>query len=60
LEFSDRGLRAALLRAVREQGYTIPTPIQAWDIPPMLTGRDVMAVAPTVSGKTAASKETLR
>jgi ATP-dependent RNA helicase RhlE len=54
LDFNDLGLRAALLRAVREQGYTIPTPIQARTIPAILSGRDVMAAAQTGSGKTAA------
>lgn len=54
MEFNDLGLRAALLRAVREQGYTIPTPIQARAIPAILSGRDVMAAAQTGSGKTAA------
>jgi ATP-dependent RNA helicase RhlE len=54
LDFNDLGLRAALVRAVRQQGYTIPTPIQARTIPAILSGRDVMAAAQTGSGKTAA------
>ena len=60
LELNDLGFRSALLRAVREQGYTIPAPVHARSILAILSGRDVMAVAPTASGKTAASKETLR
>lgn len=54
MNFDDLGLRSALLRAVREQGYSIPTPIQARSIPAILSGRDVMAAAQTSSGKTAA------
>lgn len=54
MDFHDLGLRAALLRAVREHGYTMPTPIQAQAIPAILSGRDVMAAAQTGSGKTAA------
>ena len=54
MDFRDLGLRAALLRAVREQGNTIPTPIQARAIPAILSGRDVTAAAQTGSGKTAA------
>jgi ATP-dependent RNA helicase RhlE len=54
LSFDGLGLRAALLRAVREQGYTVPTAVQARAIPAILTGRDVMAAAETGSGKTAA------
>jgi len=54
LDFHDLGLRAALIRAVREQGYTVATPIQARAIPAVLSGRDVMAAAQTGSGKTAA------
>src|SRR5581483_6643776 len=43
-----------LLRAIRELGFTRPTPIQKEAIPPALTGRDVCACAMTGSGKTAA------
>ena len=48
------GLSAELLLAVREQGYTEPTPIQAKAIPIVLAGEDVMAAAQTGTGKTAA------
>ena len=43
-----------ILKAVEEQGYTIPTPIQAQAIPHVLAGRDVMGAAQTGTGKTAA------
>jgi len=51
--FDSLGLSAALLRAVAEQGYTEPTPIQARVIPVVLAGRDVLAGAQTGTGKTA-------
>jgi len=51
--FSSLGLSDALLRAVAEQGYQTPTPIQAKAIPAVLTGRDVLAAAQTGTGKTA-------
>jgi len=51
--FADLGLRPELLRAVAEQGYTTPTPIQAQAIPHVLAGRDVMGGAQTGTGKTA-------
>ncbi len=54
MPFSSFGLRAELLRGVRELGFTRPTPIQAEAIPPALEGRDVLACAMTGSGKTAA------
>jgi len=54
MQFSDLGLKAELLRAVEEQGYTQPTPIQEQAIPPILLGQDVMAGAQTGTGKTAA------
>jgi len=46
-------LSAALLRAVAEQGYTQPTPIQAQAIPVVLSGRDLLGAAQTGTGKTA-------
>jgi ATP-dependent RNA helicase RhlE len=52
--FSDFSLSAPLLRAVREEGYIQPTPIQTEAIPRILSGRDVMAAAQTGTGKTAA------
>lgn len=51
--FNDLGLAENLLRAVTEQGYTTPSPIQAKAIPLVLAGRDVMAAAQTGTGKTA-------
>ena len=52
--FDALGLRPELLRAVRELGYTTPTPVQAAAIPPALAGKDVLASAQTGTGKTAA------
>jgi ATP-dependent RNA helicase RhlE len=52
--FSNLGLNAALAKAVAEQGYTTPTPIQLRAIPALLEGRDVLAAAQTGTGKTAA------
>ncbi|BBA32770.1 DEAD/DEAH box helicase domain-containing protein [Methylocaldum marinum] len=52
--FSSLGLSKALLRAVAEQGYAAPTPIQAQAIPAVLEGRDLLAAAQTGTGKTAA------
>ncbi len=54
MNFEDLGLRAALLRAVREQGYRVPTPVQAWAIPTILLGRDVAAAAMPGSGRVGA------
>jgi ATP-dependent RNA helicase RhlE len=51
--FADLGLRPELLKAVAEQGYTEPTPIQVQAIPHVLSGRDVMGGAQTGTGKTA-------
>jgi ATP-dependent RNA helicase RhlE len=54
MEFSALGLSAALLRAIKEQGYEKPYPIQEQAIPAILAGQDIMAIAQTGSGKTAA------
>ena len=54
MTFDQFGLSADILRAVVEQGYTIPTPIQDQAIPLVLQGRDVMGRAQTGTGKTAA------
>ncbi|MCB1009512.1 MAG: DEAD/DEAH box helicase, partial [Acidobacteria bacterium] len=54
MSFDSLNLPEALLRAVRDQGFTTPTPIQARAIPPALEGRDLVACAMTGSGKTAA------
>ncbi len=51
--FDQFGLAADILKAVVEQGYTTPTPIQAQAIPVVLSGRDVMGAAQTGTGKTA-------
>jgi ATP-dependent RNA helicase RhlE len=53
MHFTDLGLAEPLLRAVREQGYDTPTPIQAQAIPAVLKGGDLMAGAQTGTGKTA-------
>jgi len=52
--FSALGLSTPLLQAVKDQGYTHPTPIQLQTIPAVLAGKDVMAAAQTGTGKTAA------
>ena len=54
MAFTSLGLSKALLRAVAEQGYTCPTPIQSAAIPAVLDGRDLLAAAQTGTGKTAA------
>jgi ATP-dependent RNA helicase RhlE len=51
--FTDLGLAEPLLRAVREQGYDTPTPIQSQAIPIVLKGGDLMGGAQTGTGKTA-------
>ena len=53
-EFANFGLAEPLLNAVISQGYEVPTPIQKQSIPPLLEGRDVIGVAQTGTGKTAA------
>ncbi|MEL6940750.1 MAG: DEAD/DEAH box helicase [Cyanobacteria bacterium J06598_1] len=53
MSFESLGLRAEILRAIAEQGYTEPTPIQQKSIPVVVSGRDVMASAQTGTGKTA-------
>jgi ATP-dependent RNA helicase RhlE len=53
MSFDSLGLAESLLRAVREAGYTTPTPIQAQAIPAVLSGGDVMGGAQTGTGKTA-------
>ena len=53
MSFNTLGLSAELLRAVSEQGYTEPTPVQSKAIPAILEGKDVMAGAQTGTGKTA-------
>ena len=52
--FSSLALDPLILRAIEESGYTEPTPIQALAIPHVLAGQDLMAMAQTGTGKTAA------
>ncbi|MCB1472024.1 MAG: DEAD/DEAH box helicase [Rhodobiaceae bacterium] len=52
--FDSLGLAESLLRAVAHEGYTTPTPIQAEVIPAMLAGKDIVGIAQTGTGKTAA------
>ena len=54
ISFADLGLSEPLLRALNGAGYTHPTPIQARTIPALLEGRDVLGIAQTGTGKTAA------
>ena len=54
MSFDSLGLSAELLRAIEQQGYKNPTPIQTQAIPAVLAGRDLMASAQTGTGKTAA------
>jgi ATP-dependent RNA helicase DeaD len=52
--FDALGLSAGTLEVIRDLGFEIPTPVQEETIPPLLAGRDVIAQAPTGTGKTAA------
>ena len=52
--FTSLGLSDPILKAIKETGYTKPTPIQAKAIPLVLEGKDVLAAAQTGTGKTAA------
>ncbi len=52
--FTGLGLSTQLVRAVLDEGYTKPSPVQAEVVPLVLTGRDVLAMAQTGTGKTAA------
>ena len=54
LRFEDLGLSQPVLQALDLKGYNNPTPIQAQAIPPVLEGRDLMGIAQTGTGKTAA------
>ena len=51
--FTDLGLSESILRAIKEEGYTSPTPIQEKSIPAVLKGGDLLAAAQTGTGKTA-------
>ena len=54
MPFKSLGLDASILKAVADQGYTEPTPIQKASIPTIIEGKDVIGVAQTGTGKTAA------
>src|SRR5271165_3166466 len=54
MKFSELGLSEKVLNAVEASGYHTPTPIQAQAIPHALQGRDVLGIAQTGTGKTAA------
>ena len=53
MTFNQLGLSAEILRAIQDQGYSNPTPIQAQAIPAILNGKDIMGGAQTGTGKTA-------
>ena len=52
--FRELGLAEPLLKALAVEGYEVPTPVQELAIPPLLEGKDVLGVAQTGTGKTAA------
>ena len=54
MPFSALGLEPRILKAVKEAGYVEPTPIQAAAIPPIIAGNDLIGIAQTGTGKTAA------
>ena len=54
MSFKELNIIPSILRAIREENYTIPTPIQEQAIPPALEGRDLLGTAQTGTGKTAA------
>ncbi len=53
-KFSGLGLADPIVRALNARDHVIPTPIQAWAIPELLAGRDMLGIAQTGTGKTAA------
>lgn len=54
MSFPQLNLIEPILRALKHQGYETPTPIQAQAIPALLSGRDLLGIAQTGTGKTAA------
>lgn len=54
MKFEELGLAAPILKALDSEGYTTPTPIQVKAIPPVLEGSDLLGIAQTGTGKTAA------
>ena len=54
MKFEELEIAEPILRAIREKGYDVPTPIQEKGIPIALSGRDVLGIAQTGTGKTAA------
>src|SRR5271163_2374358 len=54
ISFEDLALVEPIRRALKEEGYSVPTPIQAQAIPQLLAGRDLLGIAQTGTGKTAA------
>ena len=53
MTFSDLGIILPILKAIEQQGYAEPTPIQAQSIPILLEGHDLLGSAQTGTGKTA-------
>ena len=53
-KFTDLGLDKPILKAIQAEGYDTPTPIQAKAIPHLIAGKDVLGIAQTGTGKTAA------
>jgi ATP-dependent RNA helicase RhlE len=54
ISFTDLALVEPIRRALKDEGYAVPTPIQAQAIPQLLAGRDLLGIAQTGTGKTAA------
>jgi len=54
LQFTDLGLSKHILNAIEAEGYTVPTPIQSQAIPLAIAGHDIVGLAQTGTGKTAA------
>lgn len=54
MQFKELNITPAILKAINDENYTVPTPIQEQAIPPILSGRDLLGCAQTGTGKTAA------